>query len=156
MKRISHKKDFEIIKGVCHIPEDALLGERSVKSSALKVLSVYCYFDEQFNREPTPAELIQYSSLSSRTIMFATRELEQKGFLYTLLPINSDRYKKQRISEELRWEIFERDNFTCRQCGIRRCLTVDHIKPEKLGGTLDKENLRTLCRPCNSKKGIKQ
>lgn len=57
------------------------------------------------------------------------------------------------IPECLRWEIFERDNFTCQRCGARRWLRVDHIYPESLGGTLDPSNLQTLCRSCNSRKG---
>ena len=31
-------------------------------------------------------------------------------------------------------------------------LTVDHIVPKARGGTNDPENLRVLCRPCNSRK----
>ncbi len=64
-------------------------------------------------------------------------------------------YTKQRIPDKLRWEIWERDNFTCQHCESRRMLTIDHIRSEWKGGTLDKENLQTLCRSCNSKKGIK-
>lgn len=32
-------------------------------------------------------------------------------------------------------------------------LSIDHIHPERHGGTLDEDNLQTLCRPCNSRKG---
>lgn len=57
------------------------------------------------------------------------------------------------IPDDLRWESWERDNFTCRHCGARRFLSVDHIVPESRGGTLDPSNLQTLCRSCNSRKG---
>lgn len=60
---------------------------------------------------------------------------------------------KKKIPDALRWQVWERDNFTCRQCGTRRFLSVDHIKPERSGGTLELENLQTLCRRCNSIKG---
>jgi hypothetical protein len=59
------------------------------------------------------------------------------------------------IPIELRWQIWERDNFTCQRCGARRYLTIDHIYPERLGGTLAAENLQTLCASCNSQKGSK-
>lgn len=62
---------------------------------------------------------------------------------------------KDPIPESLRWEIWERDSFTCQICGSRRYLTIDHRHPEALGGTLDPENLQTLCRSCNSKKGAR-
>ncbi len=64
-------------------------------------------------------------------------------------------YKKDMISSEVRWLIWERDNFTCQKCGSRKNLTIDHIIPESKGGKTEIKNLQTLCRPCNSKKGSK-
>jgi hypothetical protein len=64
-------------------------------------------------------------------------------------------YVKEKIPEGLRWDIWERDGFTCQRCGIRRYLTVDHIKPESEGGTMEPSNLQTLCKSCNSAKGVK-
>lgn len=61
--------------------------------------------------------------------------------------------KKQPIPRQLRWQVWERDNFTCVHCGTRRNLTIDHIKPEFAGGTPEIDNLQTLCGPCNSRKG---
>lgn len=57
------------------------------------------------------------------------------------------------IPPELRWEVWERDNFNCQICGRRRNLTVDHIVPESKGGKLELDNLQTLCKSCNSRKG---
>ena len=62
---------------------------------------------------------------------------------------------KKSIPKEIRWEIWERDNFTCLFCETRRDLTIDHIIPESKGGTLNINNLQTLCRSCNSRKGIR-
>jgi hypothetical protein len=59
------------------------------------------------------------------------------------------------IPEPLRWEVWERDNFTCLHCGVRRFLTIDHIHPESKGGELTLDNLQTLCRSCNSRKGAR-
>src|SRR3990167_1002941 len=50
----------------------------------------------------------------------------------------------------LRWEVWERDNFTCQYCGSRRFLVVDHIYPASKGGATTTDNLQTLCRSCNS------
>jgi hypothetical protein len=60
---------------------------------------------------------------------------------------------KTPIPAELRWQVWERDNFTCRECGTRRNLSVDHIIPEVADGPMTLENLQTLCRSCNSRKG---
>jgi len=61
--------------------------------------------------------------------------------------------KKKPIPPEIRWQVWERDNFICQGCGARRYLSVDHIIPESKGGTLALDNLQTLCKPCNSRKG---
>jgi hypothetical protein len=62
---------------------------------------------------------------------------------------------KTPIPVDVRWEVWERNNFTCQHCGARRYLSVDHVIPESRGGTCDITNLQTLCRRCNSKKAVK-
>lgn len=54
---------------------------------------------------------------------------------------------------ELRFVVFSRDSFRCKHCGSGSFLTVDHIKPVKLGGDNSLDNLQTLCLHCNCKKG---
>ena len=67
----------------------------------------------------------------------------------------ADRYHRSRISNELRWQIWQRDKFICRSCGSQYMLTVDHIVPVSKGGKPIPENLQTLCKECNAKKGSK-
>ena len=64
----------------------------------------------------------------------------------------SKAYIKVPIPEELRWSIWNRDNFTCQYCGKRECLSVDHITPESQGGKMSEKNLVTACKSCNSRK----
>lgn len=52
-------------------------------------------------------------------------------------------------------EVMEADAYRCRQCGAYKNLHVDHIMPVIKGGTSVMENLQTLCRTCNLKKGAK-
>lgn len=73
------------------------------------------------------------------------------GVVYTKRP----HYKKELIPDEIRVFVFERDNYTCQHCGAKENLSVDHIYPEKLGGKATKENCQTLCRSCNSRKGMR-
>ncbi|WP_406310700.1 HNH endonuclease [Streptomyces sp. NBC_00623] len=46
-----------------------------------------------------------------------------------------------------------RDGFRCLACGSEDDLTVDHIQHQSAGGRHGIENLRTLCRSCNSRRG---
>ena len=53
-------------------------------------------------------------------------------------------------------EVFERDNYRCVICNKREDLTIDHIISIKRGGKTTYNNLRVLCRSCNTKEGHKQ
>jgi len=67
-----------------------------------------------------------------------------------LLEIQRIKYKKRRL--KLRFEIFERDNFTCQYCGRKApnvVLNIDHIYPKSKGGLNKKNNYRTSCSECN-------
>lgn len=59
-----------------------------------------------------------------------------------------------RIPESIRKEVFERDGNKCAFCGSTNDLTLDHIWPRALGGDHSAENLRSLCRKCNSSRPI--
>jgi len=61
---------------------------------------------------------------------------------------------------------FIRDNFTCQECGFHQMredkpwlpdfsnLECDHIIPLARGGSTTMDNLQTLCKGCNRKKGV--
>jgi hypothetical protein len=60
--------------------------------------------------------------------------------------------KRTPTSKRLRFNIFERDNFTCQYCGKRPpevVLEIDHIIPVSKGGETEHENLLTACFECN-------
>lgn len=69
------------------------------------------------------------------------------------------KYRSNAASREWRKKVFERDNYTCQDCGIRSgngvtvYLNADHIKPWALYPELRLElsNGRTLCQPCHRK-----
>lgn len=66
----------------------------------------------------------------------------------------SPKNKKKKISQSIRRKVFERDKYRCVRCGTHLDLSVDHIIPESKGGAHDLSNFQTLCRSCNSKKGV--
>lgn len=60
------------------------------------------------------------------------------------------------IPKRLRFQILRRDGYRCQICGLTQNdgvrLEVDHIVPVAKGGQTVKENLWTLCHPCNNGK----
>lgn len=60
--------------------------------------------------------------------------------------------KRETITNELRFSIFKRDNFTCQYCGRKAPdveLWLDHIIPVCSGGDNRPSNLITACYKCN-------
>lgn len=74
---------------------------------------------------------------------------------------SSSNTKRRRIgiSQKLRFEIFQRDEFTCQYCGRTKedniKLELDHKIPVSVGGKDDYENLITSCNDCNQGKSNK-
>jgi len=66
--------------------------------------------------------------------------------------------KRKQLSVRTRFEVFKRDDFTCRYCGRKSpdvVLEIDHIIPVADNGSNDEMNLVTSCFECNSGKSDK-
>lgn len=55
-------------------------------------------------------------------------------------------------------EVWERDGYICYLCGEQMHeghpdLTVDHVEPKRLGGSILPKNMACCCRQCNEQKG---
>lgn len=58
------------------------------------------------------------------------------------------------VEGKISWNVFRRDKFKCRYCGISHVpLTVDHIITWETGGPTIEANLLTSCRKCNRTRG---
>lgn len=62
---------------------------------------------------------------------------------------------RRALSAQASLAVFANDGYRCVKCGSRDNLTIDHIVPVVRGGTNDPNNLQTLCRSCNSRKGAR-
>ena len=67
----------------------------------------------------------------------------------------TDPRARRKIADTVRWAVYERDGHTCLHCGATENLSLDHIHPHSKGGPDTIDNLQTLCRPCNSRKGAR-
>lgn len=64
------------------------------------------------------------------------------------------RVERGKVSNKLRFAIYERDGWRCSKCGKRSDnLEIDHIVPIAKGGKTTIDNLQTLCPRCNKEKG---
>lgn len=66
------------------------------------------------------------------------------------------RVERGKVSNKMRFSIYERDGYRCRKCGISdryANLEIDHIIPISKGGKSTYDNLQTLCHKCNVEKG---
>ena len=59
------------------------------------------------------------------------------------------------IPQSIKHFVWRRDRGVCTNCGTRRPLNYDHIKPLALGGEATPDNLRLLCFQCNQREGMR-
>ena len=62
-------------------------------------------------------------------------------------------YARTRIPENVRVEVWRRDQGRCASCGSRENLEYDHIVPVSRGGSNTARNVELLCEVCNRSKG---
>lgn len=92
---------------------------------------------------------------NSNEIKQVIEKLSQKnGVFYT----NEDvwqsicRVERGKVTNKIRFAVYNRDGNCCRRCGSPYDLEVDHIYPISKGGKSNFGNLQTLCHTCNSLK----
>lgn len=91
--------------------------------------------------------------------MFVSLESVSRTFLDRTTYSRLAAVERGELSDSMRYDILNRDNFTCVICGASSRqgvrLHVDHIIPVSKGGKSVPSNLRTLCERCNIGKSNK-
>ena len=80
---------------------------------------------------------------------------EHAAFFRYKQPRPGPRVVRKQLGAGVMRAVWDRDGWECQECGDHRDLTVDHIIPVALGGSNDTDNLQTLCKSCNSRKGAR-
>ena len=93
--------------------------------------------------------------------LFINRLRNKSGTFYNDRDIWNSlcRVERGKVSNKMRFSIYERDGDRCRHCGVSEqyaTLEIDHIIPISKGGKSTYDNLQTLCRKCNYEKGNKR
>lgn len=87
----------------------------------------------------------------------AVDSLYDRGLIIPAPPVLTDSTespsRRKTLSVAARLSVFARNAYRCVSCGSEDNLSVDHIVPVSKGGTDHPDNLQTLCRSCNSRKG---
>lgn len=150
------------------------------------LVSLADYADDEHSCCPTYAEMAKRVGCCQRTVRRAIASLAEAGFLRVVprrlangsrssnlfvlsvgtTPAEETAGLKPRktlaasarrpVSARVRLNTYQRDGYACVLCGSHDDLTLDHIIPVTAGGTNDPDNLQTMCRPCNSRKGVTQ
>ena len=83
---------------------------------------------------------------------------QKKGHFYLNQQIWQSicRVERGKVTNRLRFSIYERDCYQCQKCGRKASnLEIDHIIPISKGGKSEYHNLQTLCHHCNFEKSNK-
>lgn len=104
----------------------------------------------------TDIEILDLTLEDWKTVLRQTDLLEtevlasdKNGFIKAVI-----RKSARQIDQKVSWEVYARDNYTCRYCGRTNIpLTVDHLILWECGGPSIHENLVTSCKKCNKARG---
>ena len=104
-----------------------------------------------------PKRIIEKLSRLYSTVRKVSRNViridkAQKDIKFAIYDIKPT--KRKPIPKSLRDAVFKRDNYCCVKCGSTKNLEIDHDESLANGGTDNIDNLQTLCRDCNRRKGV--
>jgi len=89
----------------------------------------------------------EYIEHKYNPIIYEYKRQQGRKVFYKYLRRCAEAFTRRKDVKEL---VFKRDDYKCALCGSKENLTCDHIKPVYYFGKSNTDNLRTLCRSCNS------
>ena len=113
-----------------------------------RINSSHPYYSGDVLEPLTPGRLAEDARL-------AEKQREKEAQRAAKIALRGGQVNRAPIPDEVRSFVYARDGRACQRCGATENLTLDHIHPWSLGGPDTPDNLRVLCRPCNSSKGAR-
>jgi len=179
-KEIMEIKQMKTKKGLQKAKEDLSDAERAIKYSTkydfvelsrIDIINIaketndkYFLFNGELyyvNMEKDPyrytqkqLEILLKESVYKENSKF--EKLQKQIEIFEKISTNNDEIKKREpIPEEVKFEVWRRDEGKCVNCGSKENLEFDHIIPFSKGGSNTVRNLQLLCESCNRKKSDK-
>jgi ATP-dependent helicase IRC3 len=109
--------------------------------------TIYLHF-EQFNQHYSYAQLRAVNAAMGHVP--AALVVDRSTFMESKPP------EPREPDEATKKAVLIRDKRQCLCCGCTRGLQIDHVAPSYLGGSHEMSNLQTLCKACNSHKGLRE
>lgn len=106
----------------------------------------------------TAVRHLMAAGVTGEALVAAIADMEAQVRAARTVPAEDNRSRRgltDREWQDLRSQVFDRDDYACVYCGCPHDLACDHIVPLVRGGTNALDNLATACRPCNRSKGAK-
>lgn len=115
-----------------------------------------CLYQAEFNEAFSEDELLllvkekiykddkKFAQLKKQIELYETSEIA-----------NTAKKSREPISEEVKFEVWRRDQGRCVICGSQENLEFDHIIPFSKGGSSTARNIQLLCQNCNRHKSDK-
>lgn len=116
--------------------------------------SLYYCNNEKYQYTDEELELLLKESIYKEDKKFNKLKKEIDLFEKVSKKYSNER-KREPIPEEIKFEVWRRDEGKCVLCGSKEKLEFDHIIPFSKGGGNSARNLQLLCESCNRQKSDK-
>lgn len=96
----------------------------------------------------------QYLQTDEWKLLIERKQRQFRGKLDSIKnAASASGFERSAISDEVRLQVWQRDQGKCARCGSRENLEFDHIVPVAMGGSSTARNVELLCQNCNRSKG---
>jgi len=140
-----------IINRIFEITKDA--EKEPIKLNVIGWYSLWIYKDFSYRVEKTAL----YTNEQIKLLIMEDFDKERRKFERLMHKFstgeNENNFRRPRIPESVRVEVWRRDGGKCARCGSRENLEYDHIVPISKGGSNTARNIELLCEKCNRSKG---